>query len=104
MLVFRRKVGEAVILDGQIEVQVLEITGSRVKLGFSAPAEVPVVRKELYLTQEENRRAVTCQSADGLAGLANSLRWKAAQDSTGPSDPSDSMASKLFVEFLKPRS
>lgn len=74
MLVFRRKVGEAVILDRQIEVQVLEITGSRVKLGFNAPAEVPVVRKELYLTQEENRRAAACGSGEGLKLLASSLR------------------------------
>jgi carbon storage regulator len=78
MLVFRRKVGETVILDGQIEVQVLEITGSRVKLGFSAPREVTVVRKELYLTQEENRRAAACQTADGLASLVTSLRRSAA--------------------------
>lgn len=74
MLVFRRKVGDAVILDGQIEVQVLEITGSRVKLGFIAPPEVLVVRKELYLTQEENRRAVACQAADGLTSLVTALR------------------------------
>jgi carbon storage regulator len=69
MLVFRRKVGEAVILDGQIEVQVLEITGSRVKLGFSAPAEVAVVRKELHLTQEENRRAAAGIVPNSLARL-----------------------------------
>lgn len=80
MLVFRRKVGETVILDGQIEVEVLEITGSRVKLGFSAPREVTVVRKELYLTQEENRRAAACQSADGLASLATSLQRRAAPE------------------------
>lgn len=80
MLVFRRKVGETVILDGQIEVQVLEITGSRVKLGFSAPREVTVVRKELYLTQEENRRAAACQPADGLASLVTSLRRSAAPE------------------------
>jgi carbon storage regulator len=77
MLVFRRKVGESVILDGQIEVQVLEIAGSRVKLGFNAPREVMVVRKELYLTQEENRRAVACRSDDGLASLVTSLRRSA---------------------------
>lgn len=80
MLVFRRKVGEAVILDGQIEVQVLEITGSRVKLGFSAPAEVPVVRKELHLTQEENRRAAAGHGTEGLKLLASVLRHKVFRD------------------------
>jgi carbon storage regulator len=80
MLVFRRKVGEAVILDGQIEVQVLEITGSRVKLGFSAPREVLVVRKELHLTQEENRRAAACHAMDGLTCLVAALRSQASPD------------------------
>ena len=74
MLVFRRKAGDAVMLDGQIEVQVLEISGSRVKLGFIAPREVLVVRKELYLTQEENRRAAACQATDGLTSLITALR------------------------------
>jgi carbon storage regulator len=78
MLVFRRKVGEAVMLDGQIEVQVLEITGSRVKLGFSAAPEVVIVRRELYLTQEENRRAVACPAAESLTRLVKALRPNAS--------------------------
>jgi carbon storage regulator len=86
MLVFRRKVGQSVILDGQIEVQVLEISGSRVKLGFIAPAEVLVVRKELYLTQEENRRAAACHATDGLSRLVTALRPKAAPDNQGPAN------------------
>ena len=84
MLVFRRKVGEAVILDGQIEVQVLEITGSRVKLGFSAPREVIVVRKELHLTREENRRAAACRAADGLTRLVTALRSQSCPDDPKP--------------------
>ena len=86
MLVFRRKVGEAVMLDGQIEVQVLEITSSRVKLGFSASPEVFIVRKELYLTQEENRRAVACPASDSLTRLAKALRSKASSASPRPAN------------------
>jgi carbon storage regulator len=89
MLVFRRRVGETVILDGQIEVQVLEIAGSRVKLGFSAPREVLVVRKELYLTQEENRRAVASQAKDGLTRLATALRLQVSPDNPEPATPPD---------------
>jgi len=74
MLVFRRKVGDAVILDGRIEVQVLEISGSRVKLGFSAPAEVAVVRKELHLTREENVRAAAGVVPHSLTRLVAELR------------------------------
>ena len=86
MLVFRRKLGEAVILDGQIEVQVLEISGSRVKLGFIAPPEVLIVRKELYLTQAENRRAADCRASDGLRSLVTTLRLNASKNIPGPDD------------------
>lgn len=83
MLVFRRKVGETVILDGQIEVQVLEITGTRVKLGFVAPAEVRVMRKELHLTQLENQRAAVGHTQDNLARLVTALRSKVPSASLG---------------------
>ena len=74
MLVFRRKVGETVIIDGRIEVQLLEVTGSRVKLGFTAPPEVTVMRKELFLTLEENRRAAEFRATESFSGLAARLR------------------------------
>jgi carbon storage regulator (csrA) len=47
MLVLKRKVGESVVLDEQIEVQVLSVEGETVKLGFSAPAQIQIMRKEL---------------------------------------------------------
>ena len=81
MLVFRRKVGETVILDGHIEVQVLEISGTRVKLGFVAPAEVRVMRKELHLTEQENRRASVGPTQDSLAQLVTVLRSKTSSAS-----------------------
>ena len=84
MLVFRRKVGETVILDGHIEVQVLEITGTRVKLGFVAPAEVRVMRKELHLTEQENRRAAVGPNQDSLTQMVAALRFKAASATLGP--------------------
>ena len=86
MLVFRRKVGEAVVLDGGIEVQVLEITGNRVKLGFIAPPEVLVTRKEIVLTREENRRAAAFPSASELSRLATTLRVRAPEEGPPP-DP-----------------
>lgn len=87
MLVFRRKVGEAVVIDGRIEVQVLEVSGSRVKLGFSAPPEVTVMRKELHLTCEENRRAAAFRATESLTRLVTVLRTHASGDATGPQKP-----------------
>jgi len=47
MLVLTRKNGEAVLIDGVIRVKVLSVQGSRVKLGFIAPADVAVQREEI---------------------------------------------------------
>jgi carbon storage regulator len=48
MLVLSRKKGEEIVVGGQITVTVLEVHGDRVKLGFSAPAEVPIHRREVF--------------------------------------------------------
>jgi carbon storage regulator len=45
MLVLSRKRGEELII-GDVVVTVLEMHGERVKLGFVAPAEVPIHRTE----------------------------------------------------------
>ena len=52
MLVLRRKVGEAIILGGVVEVTVLAVEGERVKLGITAPPEITIVRAELLKGQK----------------------------------------------------
>jgi carbon storage regulator len=46
MLILRRKIGERIVIDGQIEVTVLRIRGGRVRLGVAAPRSVRVLRPE----------------------------------------------------------
>lgn len=58
MLITRRREGEAVVIDGSIEVRVLEIAQGRVKLGIAAPDNVAVERKELRLISDENQAAI----------------------------------------------
>lgn len=58
MLILTRKVGESVAIGDDIQVSVVEIKGSQVKLGIRAPREVSVHREEIFLKiQEENMRA-----------------------------------------------
>ena len=72
MLVIRRKLGEALLIEVlqtptsppgnaapmlEVEVEVLELTATRVVLGIKAPAEVRVVRKELLEAAQQNRAA-----------------------------------------------
>ena len=71
MLALSRKKNEALIVNNNIEITVLEIKGEQVKLGISAPKEVPVYRKEVYVQiQEANQEA---DSMEGLSALQNLL-------------------------------
>jgi len=47
MLVLSRKLGESIVIGNGITVTVIEVHGERVRLGFSAPADVPIHREEL---------------------------------------------------------
>ena len=61
MLVLSRKAGERVLIGDGVVVQVLEVTGGRIRLGVEAPAEVGIWRGELSDLQEPS---LACQ---GLA-------------------------------------
>lgn len=56
MLVLARGVGQKVeLLDGLIEIEVLNIQGSIVRLGFNAPREIPIVRKEVAGARKQGK-------------------------------------------------
>jgi len=70
MLALSRKKNEAIILNNNIEITILEIKGEQVKLGITAPKEVPVYRKEVYLQiQNENKEAMSDVTVSALADL-----------------------------------
>lgn len=70
MLALTRKKGESLIINNNIEVTVLEIRGDQVKIGITAPKEVPVYRKEVYLQiQEENKASLNVEAAEALKNL-----------------------------------
>jgi carbon storage regulator len=48
MLVLSRKQGEVIVIGDDVTVTVLEVQGNRVKLGFTAPDEMPIRRQELH--------------------------------------------------------
>jgi len=47
MLVLCRMAGEEIVIGGAIRVRVVAVHGNQVKLGFTAPAEVTILRDEL---------------------------------------------------------
>ena len=48
MLVLARQKDEAVMIGNNIEIKVVEIKGGKVRLGISAPSDIPVHRKEVF--------------------------------------------------------
>lgn len=67
MLALSRKKNEAVVINNNIEVTILEVKGDQVKIGIEAPKEVPIYRKEVYLQiQQANSEAVSVEGMDAL--------------------------------------
>ena len=67
MLALTRKKGEALIVNNNVEITILEVRGDQVKVGISAPKEVPIYRKEVYLQiQAENKASFSADALDVL--------------------------------------
>ena len=87
MLILSRKAGQSLMLGDGIEITITEISGDKVKLGISAPADVKVYRKELYSTIQENQSAAAAEPAPAVqltGGKSLLVRWLSAS-TKGPS-------------------
>lgn len=70
MLALSRKKNEAIIINNNIEITILEVRGDQVKIGITAPKEVPVYRKEVYeQIQNANKEAVSVEGIEALKDL-----------------------------------
>lgn len=65
MLVLSRKKDQAIMIGDNIELTIIEIQGDQVKLGITAPKNVSILRKELFVEiQEENKKAANSGFVD----------------------------------------
>lgn len=71
MLALSRKKNEAIIINNNIEITILEVKGDQVKVGVTAPKEVPIYRKEVYVQIQEANKEAT--NAEGMEALRNLL-------------------------------
>ena len=70
MLALSRKKNEALVINNNVEITILDIKGDLVKVGITAPKEVPVYRKEVYLQiQEANKDAFKSENVQALKDL-----------------------------------
>jgi carbon storage regulator len=65
MLVLSRTRDETIMIGDNIEITIVDIRGDKVRLGITAPTEIPVHRKEVYdAIQRENRQAAQVRPED----------------------------------------
>lgn len=83
MLVLSRKVGQEVVIAGNIKVIVNRISGNRVTIGVEAPKDVHILRGELNAFQEleveGTSEEFTCVALDAPDAVADAASmWLAA--------------------------
>jgi carbon storage regulator len=81
MLVLRRRVGETILVGGEVEIEVIEISRTRVKLGVRAPLHVPVIRKETLPIVRENQLASDLMAVGGTDHVGELLKLLRPTDS-----------------------
>ncbi|MBE6854705.1 MAG: carbon storage regulator CsrA [Ruminococcus sp.] len=80
MLILTRKAGESLIVNENIEIKVVEVNGDKIKLGISAPKDVPILRAELCQTVESNKEAATGMSPSLLKSMLSTLKEPEQKD------------------------
>jgi len=88
MLILRRRPGESVLIGDHIEVEIIEVSPKRVKLGIRAPDDVLILRKEIRLAGEQNQAAVWRGSAEAVRSLLS--RFLEDRDPAGFKNPPSS--------------
>jgi carbon storage regulator len=77
MLVLSRKPNESIIIGDNVEVKVVEVRGEQVKLGITAPRDIPVHRKEIYeAIQKQNKNSATQTKQANLEKLSQLFKKK----------------------------
>ena len=71
MLVLTRKSNQSIMIGDDIEVSVLSVMGEKVRIGISAPREIPVFREEVYLEIQQDRAAEAAANTQVDAALSD---------------------------------
>jgi carbon storage regulator len=71
MLILTRKKNETLRIGDDILITIVDVQGDQVRLGITAPRNVPILRQELYeaVRDSNTRAALTVQNIDVLSLL-----------------------------------
>ena len=66
MLVLSRQKDESIMIGDNVEITIVDVRGDKVRLGITAPKEIPVHRMEVYeAIQRENEEKKQKQEEEG---------------------------------------
>ncbi len=89
MLVLSRQRDETIMIGDDVEITVVDIRGDKVRLGITAPAHIPVHRKEVYEAIKRENREATQVDMDDLQQADEKLRKSdGGQPPSGPTQKS----------------
>ncbi|WP_205696199.1 carbon storage regulator CsrA [Conexibacter sp. SYSU D00693] len=66
MLIITRRPGEKVMVGDDVVVEVIEISGSNVRIGITAPRSVPVYREEIWAAVKAENAAAAATDVDRM--------------------------------------
>jgi carbon storage regulator len=55
MLILTRRLGETIVINGDISITVVAVKGNRVRIGVTAPKDMTVDRQEIHERRSEFR-------------------------------------------------
>ena len=88
MLILTRRPGERVVIDEDILIEVMAVSGHTVRLGITAPQGVSIYREEIWLAVKEENRAAAAADPKTLPTSASSGSGTApAGERAGDSEP-----------------
>lgn len=57
MLVLSRQKDESIMIGDNVEITIVDVRGDKVRLGISAPKEIPVHRREVFDAIQREKKA-----------------------------------------------
>lgn len=76
MLILTRRLGEGIQIGEGITVKVVDVKGKHVKIGITAPNELPIYREEIYEKIQAENRLSSSLSMDEFGLLKEALKGK----------------------------
>ena len=76
MLVLTRKVGESIIIDDQIKIQVVQVKKKQVRIGIEASKDTKIHREEIYRAIQQQNQQSAKTKVEGTKEVTDLLEGK----------------------------